>query len=883
MVTHVPRRKTPIATKTAEENPPEREVAASVASPALHPKIARWVSATFGSLTQAQELTLPHILAGRTVLLSSPTGSGKTLAGFLGVLDHLMRLHEAGRLPQGTCAMYVSPLRALTYDIRKNLTPALEGVGLAEVVRVGVRTGDTTAAERAKLRQKPPHILLTTPESLAILLPQSSQAEALRSVRFVIVDELHALAENKRGAHLSVSLERLERLVCRAGHEPGLCRAGLSATAAPLELLGRFLAGAGRPCEVVEARMERRRRVEVLSPLRRDPYPPAGFTAQRVLQDIAQIVSRKGNVIVFCNTRSSTESISLRLKNALPELAERIEAHHSSLDRDLRLEVEDRLKNGELRAVVCSTSLELGVDIGSVDCVVMISTPKGISRALQRIGRSGHSIHTESHGILVATNVNDLMECVVCAEMTRAVQLDAVRVMEKPLDVLAQHVVGLAMEGGCTLDEAYATVRRALPFATLERTEFDAIYHYLLGGGRSLEKQYSQTFGKVVLVDGVLAIPSKKVEREYLANVGVIHTEGMVSVYLGKRRLGQIEEGFLKRLKQGDIFVLAGRMVRLVETGVGEAVVEDAAGRLPTVPQWNANKMPLSSGLAREVALLRGELAKRAGVEDNETLCDWLVERFTISNTNALAIVHHCLNQLRVSRIPTPTTFLIERFQDDREGSDPGLVHFFFHSLIGRSANDALSRVVAHRVKQAVGGNAMVTIDDYGFLLTLKSFQDLELEAWKELFQQEGAEEDMRAALQESELVKWNFRGVAQTGLMVPRNRPGQERKIKQLRWSAEILFRVLAEHEPDHPMLTQSYREATHVFLDLPRALEFLAIAPTLEWHLVNVPVVSPFSFGIFASKIKEGMMLEDPEEAIERLWREFERKTGGGAPTQF
>lgn len=214
---------------------------------------------------------------------------------------------------------------------------------------------------------------------------------------------------------------------------------------------------------------------------------------------------------------------------------------------------------------------------------------------------------------------------------------------------------------------------------------------------------------------------------------------------------------------------------------------------------------------------------------------------------------------------------LIERFVDERAEDQ---VQFFFHTLIGRAANDALSRIIAYRVQEAVGGNALVTIDDYGFLLTLKSFQELGVEEWRELFKAEGAEQAMRAALDESDLVKWQFRGVAQTGLMVPRNQPGQERKVKQLRFSAEILFRVLVEHEPDHPMLTQAIREATHTFLDLPGALAFIHTAETLEWDLIEVPVVSPFSFGIYASKIKEGLMLEDPEEAIERLWQDFQRK---------
>jgi ATP-dependent helicase Lhr and Lhr-like helicase len=859
----------------------------------LHPILKKWVNEAFaGELTEAQSLTLPHLLAGHSVLLSSPTGSGKTLAGFLGVLDHLIRQWEAGALPQDQiAAVYVSPLRALTYDIQKNLSKPLAEMGLAEVIRVGMRTGDTSAAERTKLRRKPPHILLTTPESLAILLPQEVQRKALSGCRFVIVDELHALAENKRGAHLSLSLERLERIA-----EKGLIRVGLSATAAPLPLLGELLVGSGRECEIVEARMARERRVEVLSPLKKDPYPPAGFTAQRVLDDIAQLVTRKRSVIVFCNTRSATESLALRLKRALPKLAERIEAHHASLDRDVRLEVEDRLKNGDLRAVVCSTSLELGVDIGSVDCVVMISTPKGISRALQRIGRSGHSIHQSSHGVLVATNVNDLMECVVCAEMTRATRLDEVRLMESPLDVLAQHVVGMAMEGDYTVEEAFQVTRRARGFADVQRAQFDRVLAYLKGGGRSLEQQYAENFGKVIEVDGRLALPSKKVGREYMVNVGVIHTEGMVRIYLGKRRLGQVEESFFKRLKIGDVFVLAGRMLRLIESGVGEAKVEEARLALPTVPAWNANKMPLSSGLAREVREFRSQLALKmesARVESlarrfsrpvldeqkREELLDWLVERFEISGSNAQAILNHCLHQLQVSCLPTAERFLIERYEQptfEPEAVGPDLVHYFFHSLIGRAANDALSRILAWRVKQAVGGNAMVTIDDYGFLLTLKSFQELDVAGWQELFGVENAEADMRSALEDSQLVQWNFRGVAQTGLMVPRNLPGEERRVKQLRWSAEILWRVLTEHEPDHPLLEQAYREATHSFLDLPEAMRFLGSVQNLEWHFVEVPVVSPFAFGMYASKIKEGMMLEDPEEAIERLWRSFQEGVG-------
>ena len=854
----------------------------------LHPALADWFTRTLGEPTDAQVQTVPHILAGRHVLLSSPTGSGKTLAGFLGVLDDLMRRSDAGTLGDGIQVLYLSPLRALTYDMGKNLAEPLAGTGYGERITIGARTGDTSTSERARQRRKPPHILMTTPESLAVLLPQRAWRTALQRVRHVIVDELHALAPNKRGSHLMLSLERLSRLTAAAGDgkaaadrpdgDTGPVRIGLSATVAPMEAVGRFLVGRRRHCELVRARVARRQLVEVLTPLRRDPYPPAGWTGARVIRDIARIIEGKNSAIVFCNTRSGAENISYRLKAELPQLADRIGTHHASLDRDLRLEVEDRLKRGELKAVVCSTSLELGVDIGGIDVVVLVSTPKGINRTLQRIGRSGHSIHQTSHGILVATNINDLVECLVCARMTRRAELDEVRPLRHAADILAQHLVGMAIEGGYDRDLAFATVTRAEPYHDLKRDEFDRVVDYLKGGGRSLERQYSDTFGKIAEgPGGVWTAAHRRVERDYLVNVGTIHSEGMVAVLSGRKRLGEVEERFLKNLRIGDLFVLAGRTLRLVESGVGEIKVREEPGRLPTVPSWNANKMPLASGLARQVAALRSELARRMDRGgDDEALADWLVEQWHASLSNAVAVVRHFRNQRLISEVPVEDGFLIERYQPGEDDPEHGgHVHVFFHSLIGRSANDALSRILSWRLKEAVGGNTMVTIDDYGFMLTLRPFQSLELEGWKALFHPDDAGRDLERALHESELVKWQFRGVAQTGLMVPRQLPGRERRLKQVRWSSEILFQVLSRHEPDHPMLQQAYREAMHLFLDTGQALEFLRRVGSHRWRLVDVPCVSPFAFGIHVSRIQEGMMMEDPAEAIERLYREFAAKT--------
>ncbi len=847
--------------------------------------MAQWFRGIFEGFTDAQLRCVPSILEQRSILLTSPTGSGKTLAGFLGIFDYLLRRLEVGKLSLGVHCLYISPLRALTYDIGKNLRAPIVGMGLEKELLVHVRTGDTPSGERAKFRRKPAHFLVTTPESLAVMLAQQDYAAHLADCRFVIVDELHSFAGNKRGVDLSLSLERLEELVVAGdavpgqketsaakaigdsvpGHKAAICRVGLSATAAPLDLLARFLAGGDRPCRIAQAKMEKESIVEVFSPIRRKPYPPAGYTGSRLYAELAALIRQRQSVIVFTNVRSAAEQLGLRLKELLPDLADRIEIHHASLDRSVRLEVEDRLKNGELRAVVCSTSLELGIDIGAVDLVVMVATPKGVSRAIQRIGRSGHSLNKSSHGVLVATNINDLVEATATAQLVRDAVLDPIQVLEKPNDVLAQHLVGMAALAPITVEHAYEIVRRAYPFRELERDEFEHVLQYLTGGGESLQRQYTGLFGKIAIEDGVISLAHPRVTREFLVNIGTIVSEGFVSVLLGRRRLGSVEEGFLKQLQIGDLFVLGGRVVRLIDTGVQEARVERADGHLPTIPRWNAAKMPLTSGLAKAVRELRAELGARLCEGTDADAVDWLVETYRISLANAQPMVEFFRAQIAISEVPVPGKFLIELY---REGDH---AHYFFHALIGRSANDALSRLVALRVRDRIGGNALVTIDDYGFLLTLRRFQELPLAQWKGCFRRVEAEEDLHAALRGSELVKWQFRGVAQTGLMVPRNLPGRERKPRQLSWSSEVLFRVLEQHEPNHPLLEEAYRQAMHTFLDAETAYSFLDGAQGLDWKLRELPVVSPFSFPIYASKIKENMMLEDPAAALERIYFEM------------
>lgn len=895
----------------------------------LRSPVAEWFARRFAAPTPVQAAAWPVVHAGHNALIVSATGTGKTFAAFYQVLDRLAREAESAPLGPGIQCLYLSPLRALSYDLEKNLAgPLREIYGENPPIRVGLRSGDTEADERRKQFDQPPHLLLTTPESLAVLLSQPKWLGALRRVRWVIVDEIHALAENKRGSHLALSLERLEALKL-AGENPAPARVqrlGLSATVHPLAEVAQFLAGTHGQCEVVDVSAAKRIELKVYTPLQRHPYPLAGFSGVRMVRALGRLVQKFRTTLVFTNTRSGAESATYWLKEHLPGLAGQIECHHASLDRDVRLDVEDRLKRGELRCVVCSTSLELGLDIGTIDLVVMLSTPKGVSKALQRTGRAGHSLTEVSRGLLMATNVNDVVECAATARLARRGHLDGVRIPQAPLDVLAQHLMSLGCLGEVDCQAAFELVRRAWPYRDLTRAEFDDVLDYLAGGGKALRRQYTEVFGKIVLDEtrGVYEARPGAARRDFLQNLGTIPNEGVVRVLLRNTQLGTVEESFLRNLRPGDVFTLGGRPVRLERTGMMEAFVTRADGATPTVPRWGANKMPLSNRVGQEIAVFRAELrARMEALPFNETpaLIPWIAERLEIEKPNAEVVFRIHATQMQASEIPTAEFLLVEELLDrpeppppepaaenrlSRSGRErtrrltqpdlvPGLPalerppvsaavpvtarHYFFHALIGRAANDALSRVVALRLSRLRGGNAVATPDDYGFVLTVTDGQALGGSDLPGLLVEEDFDAQLEESLVRSDLLKYHFRNAAQTGLMVYRNFFGEQKSVRKLQWSSEVIFNVLTQHEPDHVLLREARREATHAFLDAPAAKAFLLRLnrDALPVRLRRVEHVAPLAFGMYATKIREALLVEDPREAMERLYHQWWRELGG------
>ena len=897
--------------------------------------VRAWFDATHRVPTPAQSAAWPLIEAGHHVLVISPTGTGKTLAAFLAILDHLARDHASGSLGPGIHALYLSPLRALAHDLQKNLREPLAGAfGEAPPITVALRTGDTPQHERQRQFEQPPHLLLTTPESLGLMLSQERWLPHLSRCRWVVVDEVHALAENKRGSDLSLSLERLAQVSAHAPGE-GPQRIGLSATVAPASEVASFLVGVGRDCQVVEAESSKRIELAVHSPLERDPYPAAGFMGARMMGDLARLIEAHRTTLVFTNTRSGAEAATYWLHQERPGLAPSIECHHGSLDRDIRLEVEDRLKRGELRAVVCSTSLEMGIDIGSVDLVVMLATPKGVNRALQRAGRAGHRIDQVSRGILMATNVGDLVECCATARLARAGHLDPVRIPLEPLDVLAQQLAAMGCIRRWTREDAHGLVRRAWPFRGLARESFDAVLDYLAGGGRALRAQYTDVFGRIHLDDDGFETRAGATRRDLLQNIGTIPTEGVVRVVHRNRQLGTVEEGFARRLSPGDIFSLAGRPLRLDKMGTMECWVTPADGQTPTVPRWGANKFPLANRVAREIREFRRELRDRLEARASAPeVVDWVAARLECGRANAAVIHRVHAAQHGVSEVPVPETLLVEEFVENpaamalrtaspaaaaarpvrpasaetpsRDGqlamapillpararrfaaraaarslpSGPPshvlagpLVHYFFHSLIGRAANDALSRVVGLRAGRLKGGNPVAAADDYGFVLTVEPSRRLSSDEIGALLATEGFADDLGSVLRRSDLLKYHFRTAAQTGLMVWRNQLGAQKNARKLQWSAEVIFNVLVEHDPAHVLLREARRDAGHAFLDETRALAFLEDFNRRgrPLRLRQVARVPPLSFAMYATCIREALMVEDPRETLERLYHEW------------
>jgi ATP-dependent Lhr-like helicase len=835
----------------------------------LSEPVRAWFSRCFpGGPTPAQALAWPSIARGESILLVAPTGTGKTLAAFLAILDRLLREQDAGRLRPGLRCVYISPLRSLSYDIERNLGTPLEAIrqdrGWDRIpIRVAVRTGDTAPHMRREQRDAPPHLLITTPESLALLLSQPAWNDAFRSVETVIVDEIHALVPTKRGADLAVSIERLAAL---APHAPS--RVGLSATCRPAAPVARFLVGPNRACRIVEAPDPpgyRPPSIEVETLLGRDEAPHRALTYRRLIRRLRAEIARHRTTVVFANTRSLTEKITHDLRRTAG-LSESVAAHHSSLDAARRREVEAALKSGELRAVITSTSLELGVDIGTADQTVLIGLPGSASRCLQRIGRSGHNIREQTRGILLAATPAELAGAAVTASAARERRIEPLRAIANPLDVLCQQLLGMACAGERSADEAFELVRKSAPFEDLERADFDDCLAFLAGDLAAPAGAYEPEPGanprwtspRIWRSRGLFGVRSRRVVRWLRSNIGTITSEESLAVIVEDRLLGTLEGAYAERLQPGDRFVLDGRALEFRRTE-GRALHARSASGDPELPRWSSDRQSLSAELARDLAQFRDEAARLHTFEGPAALRAWLADRHELETDAADVLGDLFAAQAALSEVPAAGTVLIE------ESPHPEGFDYAFHTPLGRDACEALGRATGARLGRQFGRNVVLVVSDLGWSLRLTGELRLGAEDLPGLVDPENFEADVLVGLDRGELLARRFRHVAATALMVLRNPDGPRVRVGGLNWVSQRLYPLVAQACPNHPLLRETRREVLDELLDAPGALAWLRERPLIRFRSLEAP--SPFTAAWIDAGGLDPLRFEPPVEALRRL----------------
>ncbi|MEK6925652.1 MAG: ATP-dependent helicase, partial [Nanoarchaeota archaeon] len=831
----------------------------------LHPLVKEWFFNKFQDFSLTQKYGVLNIWERKNILISAPTGGTKTLTAFLSILNYLIIKSEKNELEDKIYAVYTSPLKALSNDIHKNLVePLMEISDLAKSkniklqdIRVALRTGDTSTYERAKMAKKSPHILITTPESLAIILTSKNFVEKLRAVEFCIVDEIHAL-DNKRGTYLSLSLERLNEV-----SKTWPVKIGLSATIAPIEDVAKYLVGIDKERKVLIAQVPLIKKidVQVLTPVK-DIVEDAEVHS-KLYELMSSIISEHKTTLVFTNTRSATERVVNYLKEKFPTEYgdDNIAAHHSSLSKSYRFNIEEKLRAGKLKVVVCSTSLELGIDIGFIDVVIMLGSPKSSARALQRLGRAGHKLHDTAKGRFIVMDRDDLVEsCIIQKEMIEK-KINRISFPKNCLDVLSQQIYGMTIYKIWKIDSLLELIRKSYCYSTLSKADFLDIISYL-SGEYSLEENY--VYGKIWYdkKTGEVGKRGKLARVLYMTNIGTIPEESFITVKLASgESVGMIDETFLGRMKKGDVFVLGGSKYQYKYTRGMNLYVAPEIRRSPNIPSWFSEALPLSFDSALEINKFRGLMAKKLdSKEPGKKTLEFIQEYLYVPEQTSEAIYNYFLEQHSFLEIPHDKKIIIEKFVDQ------GKKYLIFHTLYGRRVNDVLSRAFGFLIGDLGGRDIELGISDNGFYL---SGENMMLKRAIEKINEDNVEDILKQAIEKTDVLSRRFRHCAARSLMILRNYKGRRKTVGKQQMKSHFLLAAVKKVTSEFPILREARREVLEDLMDIENAKLVLKDIKSEKviYEIVETEIPSPFALNLIIQGHMDLIRIEDKQAFLRRM----------------
>lgn len=810
-------------------------------------RLAAWLAARGWSAFPFQRAVWKAALAGQSGLLHANTGAGKTFAVWFAALQRAGR--TSGRPAAGLRVLWITPMRALAADTQRALEES--AAELLPEWRIGARTGDTGSSERARQARSMPAALVTTPESLSLMLSNAQAREQFCHLDMVIVDEWHELMGSKRGVQVQLALARLRRW------RPGLLVWGVSATMGNLDLARQVLLGGAHDGGVlVEGDTRKKIVVDCLIPANVSRFPWGGHMGLQMLQPVIDEIAGHDATLVFTNTRAQSEIWYQNILEARPDWAGVIALHHGSLDREVREWVELGLKNGILKAVVCTASLDLGVDFLPVERVLQIGSAKGVARLLQRAGRSGHAPGRVSRVTLVPTNSLELLEAAAARKAVAARRIEARHVPNKPFDVLVQHLVTVALGGGFRSAELFEEVKDAWSYRHLDEEEWHWALDFVARGGQSLTV-YPEYRRVLPDEEGVYRVPDSAIGRRHRMGIGTIMSDATIQVkYMSGGRIGSVEESFIARLKPGDHFLFGGRILEFVRVHELTAFVKRASATRGAIARWGGARMPMSSELAH------------AALEELR-----LAEQGVFDGPEMRAIEPLIAIQRRWSALPTSQTLVLESMKS-REG-----YHLFVYPFAGRSVHTGLASLIALRIGRSQPITFSIAVNDYGFEMMApdpvdwaRAF-DAPTGAGVGLFDTERLLEDVIDSLNATQLSQQRFREVARIAGLVFQGYPGQPKSNRQLQASSSLFFEVFRKHDAGNLLLTQAEREVMEQELELTRLRDTLRELHGRRIAYCEVRRATPFGFGLMVERFREKVSTEKLNDRVARMLRELEK----------